>query len=109
MRTSLALGLALGLAAGWWVGESSSSRLDDRIWWLLQAAIGGFQGWGATWILRQSADRTKMWTAILLTGPVLASIVCILSGEPFTAPVLAATVVGSLCAAYASWRFRPAA
>ena len=106
MIVRIALGTALGLAAGWWVSLGPGSRLDDRLWWLAQAAIGGFQGWGSTWILRQSGDSKKMWTAILLTGPVLASLVCIFTGEPFTRAVLAATTVGALTAAHAVWRFR---
>jgi hypothetical protein len=105
----IALGVALGLAAGSWVGATIEGHRDPRWWWIAQATIGGFQAWGATWILQQSGDLKKMWTAILLTGPVLASLVCIFFGEPFARPVLAATAVGALCAARAAIASRRAA
>jgi len=92
------LGGILGLLAGALVGSLPQQRLGLPFWIPVLLATGLFQAWGAAWILRQSSDVPKMRTAVPLTGPVFASIACVLSGEPFLAPVVAATGIGLVIA-----------
>ena len=96
------LGGALGLPLGFAVGLSPWVGYGPGIWAPLFVAFGAFMGWAGWWILRQSSDVPKMRAALPLSGPVLASVSCLVLDEPFlvTVPtsILLGWVLGTLLA-----------
>ena len=96
MNRGTILGVVLGLAAGAAVGILAPMRLGPVFWIPVLTVVGGAQGWIGWWILRQSNDVPKMRAAVPLTGPVLASVACVFTGEAFLFPVLATILVGFL-------------
>jgi hypothetical protein len=88
------LGLCFGAILGAGVGGLPRPTLGIPVWSGILGAIGGFQGWAGAWILAQSSDVPKLKAALPLSGAVLASLVCVLTGEGFLEPVLASLLMG---------------
>ncbi len=83
-----------GLLAGVAATPLPGLRLGIVFWTATMAAIGGFLGWMGGWILLQSGDAPKMRVSLPLTGPVLATFACLLTGERFLLPVVSSLVLG---------------
>jgi hypothetical protein len=96
MLRTILLGLVTGAILGAAVGAMPRPTLGVGVWAALLAAIGAFQGWSGSWILAQSSDVPKMKAALPLSGAVLASLICIVTGEGFLEPVVACLAMGTL-------------
>ncbi len=83
------MAVALGALLGAGVGSLPRPELGTTIWAGLLAAIGLFLALSGNWIIRQSNDLPKVRAALPLSGTVLASLLCVATGEVFLEPVLA--------------------
>ena len=100
MLRPILLGVLLGAIFGAAVGATPRPQLGIPFWTLVLAATGGFQAWAGHWILAQSSDVPKMRAALPLSGAVVASLICVFTGEGFFEPVLASFLVGVAVSRY---------
>ncbi len=103
MNQKIIIGAGLGAALGF-IGAVSVSlaRTNELFWAVMFALLGGAMGATGWWILRQSGDVKKMSTALPLSGAVVASLICVVTGERFIPPVVGAFVLGLLVAPFVS-------
>lgn len=100
MLRPILYGTVLGAIFGAAAGATPRPQLGIPFWAISVGAIGGFQAWAGQWILAQSSDVPKMKAALPLSGAVVASLICVFTGEGFFEPVLASFLLGIALSRY---------